>query len=96
MSPAAIRWLHTWNLLFTLALFGAALGWSGCPWWLGLAGCGGLWAGLLLEARAMRRLLADHEGPLPAGPRSMMLSRGLAWVLSLLMLFAFLARIGAR
>ena len=60
MSPAAIRWLHTWNLLFTLALFGAALGWSGCPWWLGLAGCGGLWAGLLLEE--LTRLSVDRAG----------------------------------
>lgn len=96
MSFRAVRWLHTGNLLLTLGLFGAALGWTACSWWLGCAGVGALWLGLVVEARAMGRLLADHEGPLPPAARSMWLSRGLAWVLSLLALFAFVARLGAR
>ena len=80
--------------LFVL-LLGLAFGGTTVPGWVGLVGLAVLYAGLALEHRAVAAVLADIEGPTPRGARSMLLTRLMLVALSLPLLAAFVARLGA-
>jgi hypothetical protein len=81
-----------------VALVCEAAWWRLVPAWLGLAGVALLYAGLVWEARAVRRLFADHGDRITArsygAARSMMLTRALIAVLALVVVALEMARFG--
>lgn len=89
-----IQYLH----LATMAAF-IVLGTDGLfihllPGVAGIIGVGFIYLGLFVETVMVRRAMADYEGPMPPAIRSLLMTRFLIGAMSVVVIAAYLGRVG--
>jgi hypothetical protein len=89
-----IQYLHLANMAWFVVLGIVSLFVHAIPGWAGLVGVGLLYAGLFIETVWVRRLMEGWDGPTPPQITSLMLTRLLIGAMSVVVIGAFLGRLG--